>query len=51
MKNKLDFQLTHLKAVVTAGAQGIGRAITEALVQQGAQVHVCDIQQASLDDV
>lgn len=51
MKNTLDFQLTHLKAVVTAGAQGIGRAITEALVQQGAQVHVCDIQQASLDDV
>ena len=51
MKTSLDFSLTNLKAVVTAGAQGIGRAITEALVQQGAQVHVCDILQSNLDDV
>ena len=31
------------RVVVTAGAQGIGLAITGAFVAAGAQVHICDI--------
>ena len=51
MNEPISFRLDGQRAVVTAGAQGIGRAITEALVQQGAQVHVCDIDDAALKDV
>jgi NAD(P)-dependent dehydrogenase (short-subunit alcohol dehydrogenase family) len=35
--------MTHQRVVVTAGAQGIGLAITTAFVAAGAQVHICDI--------
>ena len=31
------------RVVVTAGAQGIGLAITEAFVAAGAEVHICDV--------
>ena len=32
-----------LRVLVTAGAAGIGRAITTALVATGAKVHICDV--------
>jgi len=51
MTQAISFRLDGQRAVVTAGAQGIGRAITEALVQQGAEVHVCDIDIGALKDV
>ncbi len=38
-----------LRAVVTAGAAGIGRAITDALIDHGARVHICDSDPAALD--
>jgi NAD(P)-dependent dehydrogenase (short-subunit alcohol dehydrogenase family) len=38
------------RAVVTAAATGIGRAITEALVTAGARVHICDVDAAALDN-
>ena len=43
------FQLNHKKAVVTGGGSGIGKAICKVLAQQGATVHVIDInlEQAS----
>ncbi len=36
------------RVLVTAGAGGIGRAIVQAFVAQGARVHVCDIDEAAL---
>jgi len=51
MTEAISFRLDGQRALVTAGAQGIGRAITEALLAQGAQVHVCDIDAVALKDV
>jgi NAD(P)-dependent dehydrogenase (short-subunit alcohol dehydrogenase family) len=36
------------RALITAGAGGIGRAIAQALVSAGAKVYVCDIDNAAL---
>ena len=37
-----------LRALVTAGASGIGRAIAETLHSAGVRVHVCDVSEAAL---
>jgi NAD(P)-dependent dehydrogenase (short-subunit alcohol dehydrogenase family) len=39
----MDTGLNGKRVLVTAGAQGIGLAITEAFVAAGAQVHICDV--------
>ncbi|MGB4359687.1 MAG: SDR family oxidoreductase [Rhodoferax sp.] len=39
----MNLDLNGKRVVVTAGAQGIGQAITEAFVAAGAQVHICDV--------
>ena len=36
------------RALVTAGASGIGKAITLALLKAGARVHVCDVDETAL---
>lgn len=38
------------RVIVTAGAAGIGRAIADAFLQQGARVFVCDVDRAALDE-
>jgi NAD(P)-dependent dehydrogenase (short-subunit alcohol dehydrogenase family) len=39
----MDIGMKGKRVIVTAGAQGIGRAITEAFVEAGADVHICDV--------
>ena len=44
----MKIDVSGLRVIVTAGAQGIGRAIAEAFLLDGAQVEVCDIDAARL---
>ncbi|MET3433515.1 NAD(P)-dependent dehydrogenase (short-subunit alcohol dehydrogenase family) [Herbaspirillum seropedicae] len=41
----MDLNLKDQKVIVTAGAQGIGLAITAAFVEAGAHVHICDVSE------
>ena len=38
------------RVIITAGASGIGRAIADLLIENGAKVHICDIVDDYLDD-
>jgi NAD(P)-dependent dehydrogenase (short-subunit alcohol dehydrogenase family) len=38
-----------LRVMVTAGAAGIGRAVAKAFVDDGARVHVCDVDERALE--
>jgi len=44
----MEYSAKGLRVVVTAGAAGIGRAITRTFVEHGAKVHICDIDEAAL---
>jgi len=44
-------ELDGLRAVVTAGGSGIGRAIVEQLIADGARVATCDIDPAGVESV
>lgn len=46
----MDIAMKGKRVLVTAGAQGIGWAITEAFVAAGAQVHICDVNTVFLAD-
>lgn len=44
----MDLALKNSRVIVTAGASGIGRAIVDAFLREGAQVATCDIDEAAL---
>ena len=44
----MDLGLTNARVIVTAGAAGIGRAIVEAFLAEGARVATCDVNDAAL---
>lgn len=45
----MDLGIEGLRVIVTAGAAGIGREIARAFAEEGAKVHVCDIDATALD--
>lgn len=48
MGETMDLNLRNHRVIVTAGANGIGRAIVEAFLAEGARVATCDIDDAGL---
>lgn len=48
MSTLSTLDLTGKRAIITAGASGIGYAIAKAMVRAGAKVHVCDVDRQLL---
>ena len=46
----MDLGIKDLRVLVTAGADGIGRAIAEAFAREGARVHICDVDSTALGE-
>jgi NAD(P)-dependent dehydrogenase (short-subunit alcohol dehydrogenase family) len=44
----MDLDIRGLRVLVTAGANGIGRAIARRFVDEGARVHICDVDESAL---
>jgi NAD(P)-dependent dehydrogenase (short-subunit alcohol dehydrogenase family) len=49
MEAAMDLRLDGKRAVLTAGAAGIGRVTLQSFVEAGARVVTCDVDQAALD--
>ncbi len=46
----MNLSCNGLRAIVTAGASGIGLAIAQTLLENGARVHICDVQSERLQE-
>ncbi|MGQ0650813.1 MAG: SDR family oxidoreductase [Betaproteobacteria bacterium] len=46
----MDLSAKGLRVLVSAGAAGIGRAISRTFVEHGARVHICDVDAAALQE-
>jgi NAD(P)-dependent dehydrogenase (short-subunit alcohol dehydrogenase family) len=46
----MDVTVKGLRVLVTAGAGGIGRAMTDVFYQAGAKLHICDVVQSALEE-
>jgi NAD(P)-dependent dehydrogenase (short-subunit alcohol dehydrogenase family) len=44
----MDLGIEGLRVIITAGASGIGLQTARAFVEEGAKVHVCDVDEAAL---
>ena len=47
----MDTSAKGLRVLITAGAAGIGRVMAQTFVEQGARVHVCDVDEDALSKV
>jgi NAD(P)-dependent dehydrogenase (short-subunit alcohol dehydrogenase family) len=47
----MDLGIKGLRVLVTAGAGGIGREIARAFVEEGARVHVCDVDETAIAEL
>lgn len=46
----MELSMKGKRVLITAGAGGIGRVMTETFVKAGARVHVCDVVQSAIDE-
>ena len=46
----MDVSVNGLRVLITAGAGGIGRAMTDVFHQAGARVHICDVVKSTLGE-
>lgn len=46
----MEISAKGLRVLITAGAGGIGRAMTDVFHKAGARIHICDVVQAAIDD-
>lgn len=45
----MELSVKGKRVLITAGAAGIGRAMTEVFIKAGARVHICDVMPSSID--
>ena len=46
----MELEARNQRVLITAGAGGIGRVMTQTFVEAGAKVHICDVVQSAIDE-